>query len=134
MRNVDVFVTASSGCSVSASDLAERGSVGDRPADRVDGVVADEEIEVRAGGTERVVAGRADLRAGLPPSVLAADDARLQTLVEARAGSDLRVRRLDDDPFTGTDAPLGGRGRVQLDLGIEGAPPQARQRAVLAFA
>jgi hypothetical protein len=57
--------------------------VRDRTADGVDRRVANDEVEIGAMRTQGIVAGRADLRAGLPPPVLAADDARIQRGVDA---------------------------------------------------
>src|SRR5262245_50473244 len=55
-------------------DLAEVGSVRDRAADRIDGRVADDQVEVGAGGAEGIVARRADRGTGLPPPVLTGHD------------------------------------------------------------
>ncbi len=65
------------------SDLTEVGAMRHRAADRVDRGVADHEIEIGAFRAEGVVAGRADLRTGLPPAVLTADDPRIEALVQA---------------------------------------------------
>ena len=83
--------------------------MGDRAADRVDRRVADDEVVVGAVGTEGIVGGSAELRASLPPAVLAADHPRIETLVQPRAGPDLPLRRLDGHPVARADAPLGGR-------------------------
>src|SRR5262249_50308276 len=81
-----------------------------------------------------IVTGCADLRTGLPPTVLTADDAWVQAVVQARTRADASVRSLDADPISGTNASLrGGRG-MQLDLGLERAASQARQPAMLALA
>ena len=53
---------------------------------------------------ERVVAGRADLGAGLPPTVLADHDARVETVVEPRAGAHPAFGRLDRHPVAVGDA------------------------------
>jgi hypothetical protein len=60
--------------------------VGDRATDRVDRCVTDDEVEVGTVRTEGVVAGRTDVRACLPPAVLAADNAWLQGVVLPTGG------------------------------------------------
>src|SRR5207253_2008964 len=74
---------------------------------------------------------RAELRAGLPPAVLADDDARVEIVVEARAGAHAAIGRLDRHPLADGDATRRGRARVQFDLWVERALAQARQRALL---
>src|SRR4029450_13556219 len=105
-----------------------------RPAHGIDGRVADDQVEIGAVRAERIVAGRADLRAGLPPAVLAARDARLQGLVERPPRADAALRRLPRHPVARLDPTLGGCHRVQLDLWIALAAAQARQAAVLGLA
>src|SRR6516164_3110432 len=55
--------------SIFAANLAEVGAVGDRAADRVDCLVANNKIEVCSVRTERVITGHANVRACLPPRV-----------------------------------------------------------------
>src|SRR2546430_17354295 len=67
--------------SIGAANLTEVGAVGDRAADRVDRLVADNQVEVCSLRTERVIAGHANVRACLPPAMLAADDMRLKGVI-----------------------------------------------------
>src|SRR5712692_2109574 len=69
------------GRSIHATDLAEIGTVRDRAADRVERRVTDDEVVVGAVGAEGIVGGRAELRTGLPPAVLATDDPWIETIV-----------------------------------------------------
>ena len=122
------------GNSIGAADLTQVGAVRDRAADRIDRRVADDEVEVGAFRAERVVAGLADLRARLPPTVLPADDVRLQTLVQLGSRADAAFRRLDSDPVAGANAARGGRDGAELELRVSGTSTQARERAMLTLA
>src|SRR5262245_37168244 len=94
--------------SLRAPDLTEVGAVRDRAADRVDRVIPDNQVEIGPLRTEWVIAGRANLRAGLPPTMLAADDLRRQGVIHPGARPDAPSRGLDVDPVAGSDAALGG--------------------------
>src|SRR5207302_1770983 len=120
--------------SIGAADLTQVGAVRDRAADRLDRPVADDEVEVGAFRAERVVAGLADLRARLPPTVLPADDVRLQTLVQLGSRADAALRRLDSHPVAGANAARGGRDGAELDLRVSGSSTQTREPAMLALA
>src|SRR5215469_3548964 len=74
------------------SDLAQIGAVRCRAADWVHRCGADEQIEIGAQRSERLIAGRAELGARLPPTVLADDDARIEALVEPRSGAHAGLR------------------------------------------
>ena len=69
-----------------------------RAADRVERSGVDEQIEVGAHWPERVVAGRADLGAGLPPAVHADRDPGVESVVQPGAGAHPALRRLDRHP------------------------------------
>jgi len=108
--------------------------VRDRAADRVDRLVADNQVEVCSVRTERVIAGHAKVRACLPPAVLAADDMRLKCVIHLGTRPHAASRCLNVYPVAGADTALAGSRRVQLDLRIESLPPQSRQRPMLALA
>src|ERR687886_1198493 len=118
---------------IRATDLTEVGAVRDRSADRVNRLVVDNKIEIGSVRTEWVIAGRANLRAGLPPAVLATDDVRRKGVIHPRPRPDAPGRGLNVDPVASVDAALGRCRRMQLDLRIERAPPQTRQRPMLAL-
>ena len=80
------------------SYLAQIGAVRRRAADRIERRAADDQVEIGALRTERIVAGRTDRRAGLPPAVLANHHARIEAVVEARARAHAALRRLDRLP------------------------------------
>src|SRR5262249_14220984 len=94
--------------SIGAPNLADVRAVGNGAADGVDRRVADQQVEVGAVGAEGVVGGRADLRAALPPDVLASHGARPPAVVEAGTGADGPLRRLARYPVTVGDATRGG--------------------------
>src|SRR5688572_11491777 len=79
-------------------DLADVGAVGDGAADRIGGVVADDEVEVRAIRTEGVITGGADLGTRLPPPMLRAHDVWCERVVQTSACADAAVGRFDVHP------------------------------------
>src|SRR5438105_998641 len=85
-------------CSGGSPDLAQIGAVRCRAAARIERRAADDQVEVGAVRSERVIAGCADLLAGLPPAVLADDHIGIEAVVEAGAGAHAPLRRLDRHP------------------------------------
>src|SRR5262245_45233052 len=100
----------------SAAHLTQIRAEGYRAAHRIECRVADDEVVVGAVRAERIVAGRADLRALLPPAVLAADHLGIEVLVEPRARPNAPLRCLEDHPVSRADSTRGGGARVQLKL------------------
>src|SRR5215475_5642383 len=114
--------------------LADVGAHGHRTADRVDRVVADDQIEIRRIRTDGRIARRLDLRTALPPAVLAADYIGGKRSVQPRPRPGLAVGRLDPYPVAGTNvARCCGIG-VDVKLGVCGTAAQAGQTAVLTLA
>src|SRR5690606_10453189 len=120
--------------SIGEANLAEVSAMRDRAANRVDRLVADDQVEIGAVGTEGIIAGQTELRAGLPPAVLPAHHVRLERLIEPSTRPHAPFGRLDPYPVAGDDAALGGGRRMQLDLRIGSAPPETWQPAMLALA
>src|SRR5438876_805710 len=94
--------------SIGAANLTEVGAVGDRAADRVDRLVADNQVEVCSLRTERVIAGHANVRACLPPAMLAADDMRLKGVIHPGTRPHAPSRCLNAYPVAGVDPALAG--------------------------
>src|SRR5439155_25154077 len=99
-----------------AADLAEIGAVRGGAADRIDRRCPDQQVEIGAVRAERVVAGRAELGAGLPPAMLADHDARVEVVVEPGAGAHAALRGLDRHPLAGGNAARLRRCGMQLDF------------------
>ena len=106
----------------------------DRAADWVDRLVADNQVEVCSIRTERVIAGHANVRACLPPAMLAADDMRLKCVIHLGPRPHTASRGLNVYPVARADPALAGSQGVQLDLRIESLPSQTRQRPMLGLA
>ena len=100
-----------------------------RAADWVHRCASDQQIEVRAQRSERVVAGRPELWASLPPAVLSDDDARIEMLVEPRSGAHTALWGLHRYPVAGGNAARVGRRGMKLDFRMLGAFAQPRQCA-----
>src|SRR5439155_25271435 len=83
---------------------------------------------------EWVVTRRANLWGGLPPAVLAADDIRLECVVQPRPRPHAALGRFNARPVARPDTTLGRRRRMQLHLRLHSLPAQAGQVTVLAFA
>src|SRR6516162_363860 len=107
------------------ADLAEIGAVRCGSADRVECGAADDQVEIGAVRLEWVVARRADLRACLPPAMLADDDAGVEVAVEPGAGTHTAFRGLDRHPVAIGDAARPRRLRMKLHFGMRGAFAQA---------
>src|SRR5690349_10907484 len=103
-------------------------------AHRIERIRADDEVEVGALRSKRIVAWRFKSLAGLPPAMLADDDTRIETIVQPHAGAHAPLRRLDRYPVAVRKATLARRGRMQGNLRVEGMLAQARQCAVLRLA
>src|SRR5580693_545302 len=112
------------------SDLAQIRAMRCCPADRVERLGADEQVEVGTQGPERVIAGDIDLDASLPPAVFADGHARVQVAVEPSTGAHGALRRLDRYPVASGNAPRPRRRGMQLHFRMPGAFAQARQRAM----
>lgn len=104
-----------------------------RAADGVNGLMADDKVEVGPVRPKGIIARCANLRARLPPAMLAANDIGLQRVVQPRPRPDAAFRRLNAHPVARADASLGGYRRMQLDLGVRRVSSQARQRPLLSF-
>src|SRR5690606_9415824 len=122
------------GSLISTADLAQIGAMWNRSADGVDGLIADNDIQIGAVCAEGVIAGCAHVRAGLPPAMLPADDIWRQRVVKPGARPHAAFGRVDAHPIAGGDVPLGSGCWVQFDLRVEGKSPQTRQRTMLALA
>src|SRR5262245_13841322 len=120
--------------SIRAAELTQVGAVRNRAADRVDHLVADNQVEIGAIRSERVISGRTNVRASLPPAVLSAHDIRRKCVIQPRTRPIASCRCLDVYPVARADAALGRSRRMHLDLRIERAPSQTRQRPMLALA
>src|SRR6516225_4768881 len=98
--------TLATGASGDALDLAQIGAVRSRSADGIERRGADDQVEVGSIRSERIIAGCADLGAGLPPAVFADHDIGVEAVVEPSAGAYAPLRRLDRDPVSvGDTAP-----------------------------
>src|SRR5437773_6266703 len=91
-------------------------------------------IEIGALRGERIVARRIEFLAGLPPAMLANDDARIELVIEAGLGSHAARRCLNGDPAAGRDAARRCRVGMQFDLRVLCALSQAWQGAMLRLA
>src|SRR5215217_5589606 len=114
--------------------LTDIGPVRRRAADRIDDGTADQQIEIGPLRSERIVPWRAEFLAHLPPPMLPADNPRIETRIEAGAGAHAGLRRLYRNPVSRANVAGCSGVRVQLHFRMQGAPPQARYRTVLAFA
>src|SRR5262245_43240735 len=119
--------------SIGGADLAETSAMRHGSAHGIDRGVADDQIEIGAVRSERIVAWRADLGTRLPPAMLAANDPWIETLVQADAGPCCSLRRFDRGPIASAEPARGGRRGMQLDFGVTSASAQARQTAMLAL-
>ena len=114
--------------------IAQIGAVRRRSADRIKRRAANEQVEICTLRPERVIARCADRGASLPPAVLADHHARVEVVVEARAGAHAALRRLDRDPVAvGNSARLRRHG-MQFDFRMRSTPAQRWQGAVLGLA
>src|SRR5438876_5793278 len=95
--------------SIRAANLTEVGAVGNRAADRVDRLVADNQVEVCSVRLERVIAGHAKVRACLPPAVLAADDIGRKCVIHPGTRPHAASRSLTVHPVARADTALAGR-------------------------
>src|ERR1700730_7259079 len=100
-------------------------------ADRIADAGVDRQVEVRAVRTERIAIANAQLIATLPPAMLAYDDARIELGTEARPRPHSAGRGAHIDPISISDAACRGRCGIELDLRIQCALAQARQRTML---
>src|SRR5512143_2911048 len=103
---------------VRQTDLAQVGALRDRPADGIDSLVADDQVQVGAVRAEGIVARSAQLLASLPPTMLPADHVAPQAVIEAGARPHAALRRLDAHPIPEADATLRRRLRMQLHLRV----------------
>src|SRR5262245_50400306 len=116
------------------SNLAQIATMRGRAADRVARSSVNEQVAIGAHRPERVVAGRADLGAGLPPAVGTNRDPGVEVVVQPGAGAHAARWRLDRHPVAiGNPARLRRRG-MELHFGMRDALAQTRQRVVLGLA
>jgi len=107
------------------ADLAQIGAVRCRSADRIERRAADDQVEIGAVRSERIVAWRPDLCAGLPPAVLADHHTGVEIAVEPGAGAHTALRRRDRHPVAiGDTAYLRCLG-MQFHFRMRGALAQA---------
>jgi hypothetical protein len=88
-------------------------------------------VEVGAIRTERIAIGEAQFVAALPPAMLADDDARIKLRAETCARPHGAGRGAQLDPISVADAAGRGRRGMELDLRIQRAFAQGRQRTML---
>src|SRR5271165_3294443 len=101
-----------------------------RSADRVNLVVRDEEVGVRPGRAEGVVAGSREREAFLPPAVLGGDHRGIERCVELRFHRYRSRRGLQENPFLVLDLCGRGGGGVDLQERLTRLASQSRQVAV----
>ena len=105
--------------------------MGWRAADGIADAGVDGQVEVRAVRTERIAIANSQFIATLPPAMLADDDTRIELFTEARPGPHSAGRGAHINPISIPDAACRGRRGIQLDLRIQCALAQARQRTML---
>ena len=99
--------------------------------DRIEGRGADERIVFCAVRSERVAAGRVNLRTALPPAMLPDHDMGIEVVVEAGAGAHTTLWGLDRHPVAIGDTACLRRLRMQFHFRMRGALTQTGQRAML---
>ena len=117
-----------------APDLTKISPMGRGAADGVAKGSTDNQIEVGSIGTEWVIAVLVNFFACLPPAVLTAHNAGIETFVDARAGANTALWRLDCDPIAGGNATNLGSVRMELNLRMPRMLAQTGQATVLALA
>src|SRR5258706_448832 len=98
--------------SLRAADLTEVRAVRDRAADWVDRLIANNQVQIGSLWTERIVARRTNLDAGLPPAVLTTDDIRRKCVIHPHTRPHAPARCLNLYPVTRADAALRSRCRM----------------------
>src|SRR5438874_1974485 len=100
-------------------------------ADRIANAGVDRQVEIRAVRIERIATANSQFIATLPPAMLAHDDARIELFTEAHPGPHCAGRAAYVNPISVPDSAYCGRRGIQLDLRIQCALAQARQRTML---
>ena len=94
-------------------------------ANWVNGAAVDEKVEVGPVGAIRVVAGRADLLARLPPAVLATDHVLVEGVIQPCASAYAAGRGRYPYPVARADAAGSGEVRMELNLRVGRATAEA---------
>ena len=104
--------------------------MGWRAADGIADARVDGQVEVCAVLTERIAIANSQFIATLPPAMLAHGDTRIELFTEARAGAHSAGGSAHINPISIPDAACRGRRGIQLDLRIQCALAQTRQRTM----
>ena len=96
-------------------DLALIGSMWRGTTDRIDVLIADDEVEIGAIVTEGIVARQTQIGTGLPPSVLRTDDSVSQRRDEPGACTNTSLWSHDGNPVAFADPACRGGRRADLD-------------------